>query len=222
MSVRGGPSIPTNGLILCLDAANPKSATFGSPQWLDLSSSGASCQSNGAVSMINSGALSSWAFTGSSVMTALGTVSGNYTDLVIGMWIDPTQPTTVSMIFAKDNSADKSLRLNNQVSPSIFQTGAPNAPDNNDWQFNNVTGLSGMYINNQPILQNNLQMGQWVMVRACQVNPTITLPMQYWLSSNFSSRYFRGKLGFVLAYDHALTVPEVSQIWNSYRGRYGL
>jgi len=39
---------------------------------------------------------------------------------------------------------------------------------------------------------------------------------------NFGARYFNGSIGIVSVYNRALTSSEISQSFNTYRGRYGL
>jgi hypothetical protein len=57
MSVEGGPDIVTDGLVLCLDAANRKSFVSGSSTWFDLSIGG-----NNSASLFNTPTFSSESF----------------------------------------------------------------------------------------------------------------------------------------------------------------
>lgn len=203
--------IVTDGLVLCLDAADRNSYVSGSTTWYDLSGNGAhGTLINGtAYTASNGGAL---VFDGVDDGVDGINVPQNYVDLMIGMYSEGSS-LGVEMVFAKYNDFDKSFRTVNGV---FRQT---SVIDSNDWQYNSTqyNYISGRYPTTDVDLKNN-----WNIVRVVNQNSTFAAPFVYSLSSDFLNRRYKGRIAFVLCYNRVLTPQEVEQNYNARKSRFGL
>jgi hypothetical protein len=224
MALAHSPSIVTNGLVLCLDAANPKSYPGTGTTWTDISGSG----NNGTLvngvgySSDNSGTL---VFDGSNDY-----VSFNDTNLI------PTAGLTVSA-WAKTSVADRWL-LDKANGSGTFSTG---------WALVGneaskiVFGISGKTVSSIENITTNLYLnivGVWIPSTSlilylngvqANINNTSIPSSISTTAANLrvggranNTDYWNGNISQVSVYNRALTTTEVTQNFNAFRGRFNI
>lgn len=198
------PSIPTNGLILHLDASNLQSYPGSGTVWYDISGQGANADLVNGVTWNPSGY---FFFDGADDIANSINISQDYRDLVIGIWSESNGG--LEMVFSLYGGFDASFRLNANV---MFS-----ANNNDDWQFgsNDLVFVDGAYTP-----QSNLG-SQFHFVRTYRSNNVdFGTSFRYSLSSTFLSRYFKGKIAFVLCYNRQLSDAEVRGLYYYYKDRF--
>lgn len=198
------PSIPTNGLILHLDAGNPQSYPGSGTVWYDISGQGANADLVNGVTWNPSGY---FFFDGADDIANSINISQDYRDLVIGIWSESNGG--LEMVFSLFGGSDASFRLNNN--------NLTNPGNDDDWQFgsNNLVFVDGVYTPD-----SNLG-SQFHFVRTYRSNNVdFGTSFRYSLSSTFLSRYFKGKIAFVLCYNRQLSDAEVRGLYYYYKDRF--
>jgi hypothetical protein len=214
----------TNGLVLALDAANPKSYPGSGTTWTDLSGQQAHGTINGSVSFVSDGPRSYFNFaTASDSNYISSTVSQSYLDFTMVFQPDFTlsNGAQLSGLIATSSAAtssDKSLRFRNVNGTGPW--GTPGNPgDGNDWA--NPTATS-YYVNST--VSNTLVSG-WNIFGGYRTNQGANFPanFSYFLgSSGYNYRGFQGKIAAVYMYNRQLSSDEQRQNFNALRGRYGI
>jgi hypothetical protein len=227
MALAHSPKIVTDGLVLCLDAANPKSYPGSGTTWADLSGSG----NNGTLTngpTFNSSNGGNIVFDGvndyvlcprpSSIVT-----SGSIT---VCLWAKWTTTTTIQALVDNNHSSnpiqgfviqdrpDLSKALTFSVFPSVSGVVSTFQVGNGYWHHivgTNDTVTSKLYIDG--VLNNSaLQAG------LATVQPNISIG--YWQFGG--GRYLNGSVPSLQIYNRALTAAEIQQNFNATRGRYGI
>jgi len=221
MALQHSPSIVTSGLMLCYDAANPRSYPGSGTTIYDISGNGYNgTLTNGvSYSSSNRGCLS---FDGVDdyVSFANPLNQSNLTQVwTVQAWISVTSATTQTIIGGLNSgvhaswySAGSLLYLNGGANDyymygsSVLSAGWVGLT----YRFQNSTGTRTIYNGT-----NNISTGG--------PNNTSTPGGQ---SSTFTlgggSGYLQGTVGPVLIYNRMITDAELTQNYNAYRGRYGV
>ncbi len=224
MALAHSPSIITNGLVLCLDAANRKSYPGSGTTWTDLSGRG----NNGTLvngSTYNSGNNGSIVFDGvdDAVRVSNPSISKSCS---ICFWFKHNSPGTWKDIFTFQTSADL-------TASRVEHDGNILNSNQYNWYGEGFvagtvlfthTGANFDYIslifdaNNATCYKNGVQTAQTV-------------------SSNFASASFidmgkrldagdrapwKGNIACFSIYNRALTAAEIQQNFNALRGRFGI
>ncbi len=239
-TVHGGQGrIIIDGLVLRLDAANPRSYTNGSTTWTDLSGNGNNGTLNGPT-----GGLPSYNSSNGGSITFDGT--DDYVNLpnssllkptnpTISMWIKPgilnktqavfdggyynsiggyliyTNSSNNFMFYVRNsNNNTEGVGVRSTLSTTVFTT--------SNWY--NVTGVFNgstvfLYING--VLENSGTM----------TNPiSYTNSINFWIGNYASAPSagltFKGSISNSLVYNRALSATEVRQNYNATRARFGL
>lgn len=220
-------NIATDGLVLCLDAANPRSYPLSGTSWNDLSGNG----NNGDLAAGNMGS-GNWTngvfdFDGSNEQIITNNVELNLNNgMTIIQFLKPTSILSGSYIgsFSYRNGLHNInllhfdtgvIRLetygsNQLYSPSgLFNIG--------DWYFcagsfsgtttDGGSGTSKIYFN-----------GELVISGTRNGTPGTTAPF---IIGTYG-RYFNGFISNTLFYNRELSAQEIRQNYNSIRGRYGI
>lgn len=233
MALSHSPSIVTNGLVLCLDAANRRSYPGTGTTWTDLSGNGNNgTLTNGPTfSAANGGSIvfdgsndyilaarPNSIVTGGSITIALWakwTTTGTTTSTIQAL-VDNNHSNSPIQGFVIQDRPDLSKCLTFSVQPtsngaqSTFQVG------NGIWHYivgTNDQTTSKLYIDG--IL--NAQIAE-AGLATVQTNISIG----YWQGLVYSSpgRYINGNISNVYVYNRALTTNEVRQNYNATRGRF--
>jgi len=224
MGTNYNPSIITNGLVVCLDAANPKSYPGTGTAWNDLSGNGLNAtignsptysSSNGGI-LTYAGANSGATATGTSSLLNIGT--GDFT---AECWAKPSNISLFMLPFSlDDNLTGNGLIFYLSSSPYNFRTWVAGTAHNSTAQITNNTwyhlvisrasGTVYKYI-------NGVLDGTHVASGSCSTGQTVKVAWRYDASYNFS-----GPISKVSFYNTALNANQVLQNYNAVRGRFGL
>jgi len=218
-----GPNVVTDGLVLALDAANPKSYVSGSTTWYDLSGNNAHGGITGSVSFVNDGSKSYFNFaTAGDSNYISSSISQNYLDCTVVIQPDFTLvngANLLGLISDGPNSAsqDNSLRFG-----GVNGTGpwaAANPGDINDW----ASGTATTYYRNGVV--SNVLVSGWNIFGGYRTNQGVNFPVSFAYhlgASGWPGRGFQGKLAAVYMYNRQLTAAEQIQNYNALKSRFNL
>ncbi len=221
MGVGYNPKIVTDGLVLCLDAANRKSYPGSGNTWIDLSGNG----NNGAIANSPTFSANSFTFNGTTQEVDCGNANNlQITVGTIGAWFaaDATNSgyngiiakqtawglfVTDSILFTYDwgAAAGRSTGINvgnnawNHVMMTFTET--VGTPSNN----------ARIYLNGNLVLTTTVKhVAQNTTVQIAEANAPTT------------GQFFGGKISAAYVYNRVLSAPEIRQNFNALRGRYGI
>ena len=230
MASNYSPKIVTDGLVLCLDAADKNSFTSGSTTWYDLGPNG------------NNGTLQSG---------TMGTVSGSNTMAFDGASKEVTLTETTELAFGTGNfSISMWLKASSTIGTysSIFDKGAPGNTSTPGYQLflssgalrYNISNGSGnwteLIVGSSPDMRDNAW-HHFVWVYNGSNNKfyvdTGLLDTDTWahgsgsptadfrIGSSWVTR-FTGEIPIFTIYNRALSAKEVSQNYNAQRSRFSV
>jgi len=225
-TAEGGGNIVTDGLILCLDAANSKSIVSGSTTWNDLSRGG----NNGALtngptfSSANGGSI---VFDGTNNYVTCGNASSLQSTIgSVSAWVKTTTPgNNYRSIIAKQNSwglfikdsilitydwgniADRTTGIN--ISDSTWKNVAMTFTETTGTPLNNVI----IYLNGTPVLTTTVKYA------ANNVNVEIGRGGSI---GEGTLQFINGSISQALLYNKVLTSQEILQNYNATKNRFGL
>jgi hypothetical protein len=206
------PKIVTDGLVLALDAANPKSYPGSGTTWSDLvGSNNATLTNDPTYSSDNEGTL---VFDGIDDYADSGNPSISDGKLTVNAWIKISAGSIYQHIVDSSSNSWHLAILNNNkpyfYNGSTFHNAAPTITVG-EWYM--LTGSQGttldIYINgvlgqsiatNVNVTTNNVNIGRW----------------------QSSLRPYAGSIAQVSIYNRALTADEIAQNYNATRGRFGI
>jgi hypothetical protein len=213
LALSHSPSIVTDGLVLCLDAANPKSYPGSGTTWTDLSGNGNNGTLVNGVGYSGSN-LGSLSFDGSNDYIQFSTVSVQ----TVCFWgrMDADIPNLAALV-ATSAGGDGSLRT---FPAGTFRTN----PDGNDFHqgyisslmINGVSNLSsngagGLTIPGGRTLFQDFYVGAIGNARNIST-----------ISHTFMGRTFKGRVYAVYLYNKQLTNSELLQNYNALKGRFSI
>jgi hypothetical protein len=230
MGTNYNPRIVTNGLVLALDAANPKSYTGSGTAWNDLSGrgntgtlvNGPTYSSANRGSIVFDGTNDTTTFVGNNV-SGLAELA---TEFSISAWVKYNSIASYGAFMTKQNSAGSTSgtpRLDLGFIPNLVYLTT----------YNSSTGVIDQGIFTYPI--NTSSWYNIVLVCGNSLKQGY-LNNQLQLSSSFTSTYpdntqvlgipnlrpINGNIAQVSMYNRALTPAEVYQNFNALRGRYNI
>jgi len=223
MSLSHSPLIVRDGLVLCLDAANPRSYPKSGTTWSDLkgSNDGTLTNMENNFDSANKGSLT---FDGSNEYVARSNFIGTTSTFSVCHWIKLAANQTTRTIFSNYTSSNRGWVTgisDNSQNVVKFYLGntvhlyASSALDINVWYLVSVTYDNGnpkIYINDT--LNNSSSSATVVFGSTLYSNDIGRLGV--------GSQYFNGSIANVFVYNRALTASEVLQNYNATRGRYGI
>jgi hypothetical protein len=226
MTLSHSPSIVRDGLVLYLDAANPKSYPATGETWYDLSGNGNNGVANGSLSYesFNNGYM---IFDGvDDYVGPISTISDgtwNAGSWTVGFWVNFTNVATGvdnTLMTHGVQSANNGLHLVERSGKAYFGLWSNDLASaqsliagtwyNIAYTFNFSTKLKSIYING--VLDNS---GGTVGYSGTGSNTRIG-------TSVGLLRYLRAKLGTVCIYNVPLSENEIKENFNALRGRYGI
>jgi hypothetical protein len=225
MSLTHGPSIVTNGLVLCVDAGNPRSYSGSGTTWNDAISSGFK------FTLINGPTYSSsnlgfFNFDGSNDIATAGYNSALDTQTpTVEVWVKTNATTQNGFWFEKGS-------VNSQY--ALFQEGGVI-----QWRLGSLGDLStttATYMNTTNWYQvvGTFRSGSRILyINGVQVNSNATTGTlstngngmsigAYGGTSGSNAYYYNGSLSICRVYNRVLSPAEVLQNFNAQRGRYGI
>jgi len=222
MAKFNGPKIVTDGLVLCLDAANPKSYSGSGTTWTDMSGLG----NNGTLKngpTFNANNAGSIVFDGSDDNVDVSSSSSlNFTDVIsLSCWFNFTVlPDGELGLFRKTNQWQLGLSNSNTIRCLIgtnLTTGWTTGNDvsytfsTNTW-YNMVMTYNG---SNMLIYVNNS------LVKTATVTGSIVTDGTK-VQIGYHNRILNGKISNCSIYNRALTAAEIQQNFNATRYRFGI
>ena len=235
-TLSGGPGVVVDGLVLWLDAANPKSYVSGSTTWNDISGN----RNNGTLTngpTFNSSNGGSIVFDGTNdyISTPLQILDRPCT---FSTWVNLSTIAGWQTLFGQDTSvsiprgrfyfqkADATIEglIQNKINFSIVKSDGSVVPTNalnviqiNTW-YNYTATLTTTSISlyENGVLQNTTSNSDLFLTP----NTTITLNAGYF--NNSVVDFINGKSSIFQIYNRALSATEVLQNYNSLKSRFGL
>ena len=213
-TVQGGPrNIVTNGLVLYLDAANPRSYISGSTVWNDLAGTNNGTLINGPT--FNSSNGGSIVFDGVDdfVSGSCTTVNANV-GMTTFIWVRTTI-TSPQVFFSCTSGVNNGFRLEIDGGQFLLTFGgvanysSGNSVSDGNWKQLVVTtvGTTGrIYINGN-------------LVASPTVGTMQGTPNQFVISGS-TIRFLNGNVASVILYNRALSASEVLQNYNATKRRY--
>lgn len=231
MGFHRGPKIVTDGLVLYLDAANPKSYVSGSTTTRSLVGSVTGSLVNGVG--FSTGSNGSWVFDGSNDYFTLGIRNLISTDYTINIWFNCNTITTKehflvslgynnsnSVVFTANTNLGGNLGLDcfynvggSVTGRQINQTVLSNTSTIN-LSFTRNSGLNTPYVNG--IIQDtktfteNVTLGSYI------------YDLGYATQRNKTTAYMQGNIYIFSLYNRALSAAEILQNYNATKSRFGL
>jgi hypothetical protein len=231
MSLSHSPKIVTNGLVLCLDAADKKSYPGTGTLWADRSGNGnnGTLISTPTFNNENGGSLS---FDGADYVTVPNSSNINLINTIsLETWVKYTTPLNTVLIEKSSSNSHYQLQIfsSSLGSPAIagqlvFML-QPSSADwvvsgivTNDGSWYHVVGTYDRAVSTAKIYVNGVLRNT---NSSISTGPTSnTQPLL--IGSRSGSTGFGGSIGGVKIYNRALTAQEILQNFNATRGRYGI
>lgn len=231
MALAHSPSVVTNGLVFCVDAANPRSYPGSGSSWKDVSGSGINLISSGfgtfPTYQTNPPRLTfSTGYIGNNTSQSPLNITDNIT---VEAWVNQSSLVGFGGIIVFGTGSAEQWSLNSDATygfnfgtnwPSdwkITYPAAGTATATNTWISVTVTFASGStiwYVNGS--LNNTVSQG-------ISTLPAVSNAF-VGVGDNFpgGQEYFAGSIGLLRVYNRVLTATEVTQNFNATRGRYGI
>jgi hypothetical protein len=225
MSAFGGSNISTNGLVLCLDAANIKSYSSGST-WFDISGTGNNGSIKAGVTYKTQGwfdfnhlsgdinGYNGYIDVGNPVSLQLSS------DITIETWINPDSTTGLGNMVCKNGNTGFRYRVSATGQLTFIVHGAANIlssaaglVQNGAWSHCVVTGdSSGLkaYVNGVLVASNSIR---YAPPAAQTNNLTVGIDIE-------NAERFDGKIAICKIYNRALTATEIKQSYDTTRDRF--
>jgi hypothetical protein len=227
MGLAHSPSIITQNLVLCLDAANPKSYPGSGTTWTDLSGNGNNGTLKGTttfnqntIDLGDIGNTTNYILLPNSLMT-------NIADFTLSLWLNPFNITSgnLNCIFHATNAGGNDFSIewyNNRIQTLINATYSTfnYTFTNNTWYnfvFYRTGGTTmGLYINGVS------QGTQSCPSTTFNITGAIVMGQeQDAIEGGFQAvQSYVGKYGVVSYYNRALTAAEIQQNFNALKGRF--
>jgi len=222
------PQVVTNGLIMAIDASNPRSYPGSGTAIFDLTDKGANGTINGTVPFVGAGSSSYWNFaTAASTKFISSTLSQQYLDCTIVFYPDfalNSNAGLVGLIAASNDTTntDKSMRFKNANGTGPWQVIASSGINADDWGNPGTT----YYVNGSAVADGASLVNGWNILGAYRTNQT-TFPSSfaYFLGTEGYSgavRDFQGRIAMCLLYNRQLSAAEHAKNYNALKGRFGL
>lgn len=229
MSSLGGPNIVTSGLVLHLDAANPKSYPGTGNTWYDRAANlNAGVANNGTLvnePTFDSGNGGSIVFDGTNdyvtliaTPSTLGMISGNFT---VNIWIYNNGTTKGGLVSSQSSSSaggqyEFSINSVNSVKVTYYGGGSVNTSIvSNTWYM--LTHTYNYSTKSSKLYKNGL------LVSSITMTVDLFTTGQIYIGwYGYGGGYFRGNIPIVQIYKGELSATEVLQNYNATKSRYGL
>ena len=232
MAFNYSPKISTDGLVLCLDAANTKSYPGSGTVWSDLSRGG----NNGTLTngpTFNSGNGGSIVFDGVNDYVDCGVSNISLPiNITLILWIYQSTTTGYRNIITKEGATFTDLDYGFTTSPNgnlyfwfhngsyrIHETLTNNISLTNTWYhvsaiFNDTNNTVNIYVNGTQVYNQSETTSM-----LAHSNSRLFVG---WRNSLVSGQLFSGRISQAQIYNRALSSTEVLQNYNATKSRFGL
>jgi hypothetical protein len=231
MTINYNPRIVTDGLVLCLDAANLKSYPGSGAIWTDLSSNGNNASLTGSPSFTTTslGGLTfstdpTWVTGGYADVTHSSSIANITTfTLSFGIFSNGTQSGNGASVFHKGNEGntgficepiDNSIRINYGNGSSWFWGTITTPLTHNIFSIYDIV-YNGIQVK---IYRNGVELSSHNAAIAWDNTNVIRIGRR----RGHEQKYLYGTIFFEKLYNRALTATEIQQNFAAVRGRYGI
>jgi hypothetical protein len=227
MAVGYNTSVATSGLVLALDAANPKSYPGSGTTWYDISGSGNhAVVENGSPTWGNTGTFAGGAFNLNSANFKTANTYGGLSTFTVETWFQPTSYTANSAsVIADFYPSFVNFKIGydggNLMSAGIYNgvwlyVNSNFAVPLNIWTYVAFTwtgnnGVGSVYQNGVLLAATSIA------ISSTSSNNGIRIGRRW-----DNPDYFMGYISSVKIYNRALSADEISKNFNAHRGRYGI
>ena len=233
MGVAYNSKIVTDGLVLCLDAANRKSYPGSGTTWTDLSGNGnTGILNNMDGTNFNSANLGSLTFDGTNEFVTVSMVNPFAETVIVwaksattnwntNCWISSSRAENGHLIHPVQGQKTVQFYMGQSTGPNeLIGTGTPdNIMIPHMYSYTeNGTNLHIAYIDATEVARSTYSMTFPAGTRTT----TPSLQTTYLGSDSILSRYGNGNIYACLRYNRALSATEIAQNYNALKGRYGL
>ena len=225
MSVYGGPEVVNSGLVLCLDAANPKSYPGSGTTWTDMSGLGNNgTLTNGPTYDANNAGSIVFSSAGSNYVDCSNSSIFNFTNTTVSCWFKKSYTALYKGLVDKgrDDYGAWSLNVDENGNTITFKArisgvnrfvSASSPYTNNSW-----TNAVGVYNGTNLIVYQN-----GILSNSAAYSGSIgTNLVAVRVGAANDGLYCGGNISNVQIYNRALSAAEVQQNFNALRGRYGI
>jgi hypothetical protein len=239
MGISYNPRTITNGLVLCLDAANRKSYPGSGTTWTDLSGNGNNgTLVNGVGYVGTNGGAFSFDGVNDNVSTSLDgpttfLPSSNFT---ISCWVRATSFPSVSLatgticgsfnfdgygLFWEGSTTQLWLGCQMRARLSSTIVDRRSEINVNTWYFHSMTYSSsenfiGLYLNNSLVQSGSAISGSYELLSG----RNISLGINWNPRGGGTASWFAGNIASTLIYNRALTLSEIQQNYNALKSRF--
>lgn len=220
MSVFSGPEIVNDGLVLHLDAANPKSYPGTGTTWYDLS------KNNHDSTMLNSpvyGSENGGDITLDGVNDYIRIPSSTMWQMVgsntINVFIKPISGSGLVLCYQKGGWIGYQMTLTSTVYCGV-SGGNDSTPSWNyipGWQL--ITWVIDRTLGKYIVYRNGVQLSMTTIS-----HPALSTASNLYIGArgDVPDNFWNGKISLVSLYNRALSASEIQQNFNALRGRYGI
>jgi hypothetical protein len=230
MALIHSPSIVTSGLVLCLDAANPKSYPGSGTTWRDLSGLGNNVTLVNGVGY-NSGNGGSMVFDGSNdyaMSSSFTPLTSNYTIEIIFLLNSSISSDYALLALTGSDNHGFLGEISNSTKKIRFlhrypygQSGGDSFYSTSQIDLNKIYSVSWVRDSNQKIYINSIFDSQ-IASTVSSFDNNLTQMTIGQLTQINAARITNGNIYSMKIYNRALTVAEIQQNFNALRGRYGI
>lgn len=226
MALIHSPSIVTNGLVLCVDAANPRSYPGTGTAWNDVTNSGYNFTLvNGPTYSSNN--LGFFTFDGVNDIATAGYNTALDTQTpTVEVWVK-TNATTQNGFWFEKGAVNTQYALFQEGSQIVWRqttnVASLTATTASFISTSNWAQVVGTYTSgDRRIYVNGVQIASDTLAYTIPTNTSGMSIGAYGGNSGSNSYWYNGALSMCRVYNRALTAAEVSQNFNAIRGRYGI
>jgi hypothetical protein len=223
MSISYNSSIVTNGLVLCVDAGNPRSYSGSGTQWNDATSSGFNFSlTNGPV--YSSSNLGSFTFDGvNDFASASDNTALNTQTPTVEVWVK-TNATTQNGFWFEKGSVNTQYALFQEGGSITWRlttnVGSLTATTASFMSTSNWAQVVGTYTSgDRRIYVNGVQVASDALAYTIPTNSSGMFIGAYGTGTGY---FYNGALSICRVYNRVLSSAEVLQNFNAIRGRYGI
>ena len=223
MSISYNSSIVTNGLVLCVDAGNPRSYSGSGTQWNDATSSGFNFTlTNGPV--YSSSNLGSFTFDGvNDFASASDNTALNTQTPTVEVWVK-TNATTQNGFWFEKGSVNTQYALFQEGGSITWRlttnVGSLTATTASFMSTSNWAQVVGTYTSgDRRIYVNGVQVASDALAYTIPTNSSGMFIGAYGTGTGY---FYNGALSICRVYNRVLSAAEVLQNFNAARGRYGV
>jgi hypothetical protein len=223
VSISYNSSIVTNGLVLCVDAGNPRSYSGSGTQWNDATSSGFNFSlTNGPV--YSSSNLGSFTFDGvNDFASASDNTALNTQTPTVEVWVK-TNATTQNGFWFEKGSVNTQYALFQEGGSITWRlttnVGSLTATTASFMSTSNWAQVVGTYTSgDRRIYVNGVQVASDALAYTIPTNSSGMFIGAYGTGTGY---FYNGALSICRVYNRVLSAAEVLQNFNAIRGRYGI